>query len=196
MSNNNNSTETTERAVIFQDINTFTRVTEVLYPFSGLDKIDQSTVEHAAQRGSRVHEICEGIMMGLPAMGADAETQPYIDSFMEWWGSGHKIIAMEKRFYDHDLLLTGQVDLIIEEPDKQLSIVDLKTSYRPSKTWPLQGAAYARMARADGYNIQNIKFLHLNKYGKAPKMHVYPDQWDLYAKCLDVYRYFFEKKKK
>lgn len=195
MSSIDASLEATPHGVIFQDISNYTRVTEVLYPFSGLASINPETVKNAGTRGTRVHEICESIMKGLGDWGNDEETKPYVDSFLQWWGDGQKIIEMEKRFYDDSLGITGQVDLIIEEPTG-LSIVDLKTSYKPSKTWPLQGSAYAHMARNNGYDIKEIKFLHLNRYGGPPKMYVYEDQWDMYSKCLDVFNYFFKKKKK
>lgn len=43
----------------------YTRVTEVLYPFSGLSNIKPDILANAARRGTRVHDICEGIMKGL-----------------------------------------------------------------------------------------------------------------------------------
>lgn len=90
-------------------------------------------------------------------------------------------------------MITGQVDMIIES-DQGAVILDLKTSAKPSKTWPLQGSAYAYMARQSGYDIKSIHFLHLNRHGKKPHLYVYDDQFDLFKKCLDVYRHFFGDK--
>ena len=72
-------------------------------------------------------------------------------------------------------------------------IVDLKTSAKPSKTWPLQGSAYAYLARQAGYNISGIHFLHLQRDGYKPDLYVYEDNFDLFKKCLDIYNYFREK---
>jgi hypothetical protein len=58
----------------------YTRVTHVLYPFSGLDKIDPAVVAHAAQRGTKVHKICEAIIQGLGELGVEEETAPYVES--------------------------------------------------------------------------------------------------------------------
>ena len=147
----------------------YLRVTKVLYPFSGLDKIDADIVANAGERGTKVHTICEGIISELGEHGVEDETWGYVESFKKWWSLGHDVIRMEHRFYDDELQITGQVDLILHTPDG-LAIVDLKTSYRPSKTWQAQGSAYAYLAKKAGYDIQKIFFLHLNKHGKEPKL--------------------------
>lgn len=82
--------------------------------------------------------------------------------------------------------------MIIETPDGA-AIVDLKTSAKPSKTWPLQGSAYAYMARKKGYNIQEIQFLHLNKHGDKPTIFKYEDSFETFKKCLDVFNYFYRE---
>jgi len=89
-------------------------------------------------------------------------------------------------------MITGAVDMIIEAPEGAI-ILDLKTSSKPSNTWPLQGSAYAYMARQNGYDIKGIHFLHLNKFGYAPELYVYDDQFELFSKCLDVYKHFWGK---
>lgn len=89
-------------------------------------------------------------------------------------------------------MITGQVDMIIETENGAV-ILDLKTSSKPSKTWPLQGSAYAYMAKKEGYDIKGIHFLHLSKQGLDPHLYVYDDHFDLFSKCLDVYKHFFKK---
>lgn len=170
----------------------YTRVTNILYPFSGLEKINQDIVAHAAERGSRVHKTCEGIMCGLGEMDIDHETVGYVESFKKWWSLGHDIFMMEQRFWDDDLQITGQVDLILNSPDG-LTVLDLKTSSKPSKTWRAQGSAYAYLAKKSGHSIQKIQFLHLNKHGKKPDIHEYPVNDDFFLNIFHVWKYFFQK---
>lgn len=170
----------------------YTRVTNVLYPFSGLEKIDADIVAHAAERGTKVHQICEGIMQGLGELGVDDETRGYVESFKMWWTLGHEIVEMEKRFWDDDLAITGQVDLILKTPEG-LTIVDLKTSSRPSKTWEAQGSAYAYLAKKSGYDIKKIIFLHLNKHGKEPKQYEYPVDDSFFLSIFRTWQHFFQK---
>ncbi len=170
----------------------YKRVTTVLYPFSGLDRLDPNIVAHAADRGTRVHQICEGIIQGLGEIGTDDETRPYVDSFKQWWEKGHKVEAMEQRFWDDDLGITGQVDLILQTPEG-LAIVDLKTSSKPSPTWEAQGCAYAYLAKKAGYDIKKIFFLHLNRAGREPKVYEYPVDDSFFMAILRVFNHFYAK---
>lgn len=170
----------------------YLRVTQVLYPFSGLDHIKPEVLAHAAARGTKVHKICEGIASGLGEYGNDQETQGYVDSFKLWWNTGIDVVEIEKRFWDHKRKITGQIDFIIRTSEG-LAIVDLKTSSKPSKTWAAQGAAYAYLARKAGYKISKIYFLHLNKHGKEPKIYEYPINDSFFFSILVVYLYFYHK---
>jgi len=170
----------------------YTRVTHILYPFSGLDKLDADVVAYAAERGTKVHKICEAIMAGLGEIGVDDETWGYVESFKKWWSLGHDVVMMEQRFWDDDNEITGQVDLIIKTSDG-LAIVDLKTSSRPSKTWPAQGSAYAFLARKANHDIKKIYFLHLNKHGKEPKIYEYDVNDSFFLSILTVWKHFFQK---
>jgi hypothetical protein len=168
----------------------YIRVTTVLYPFSGLDKIDTEIVAHAAQRGTKVHNICEGIICGIGELGVDDETRPYVESFKKWWEKGHDVVMMEQRFWDDDLRITGQVDLIINTPEG-LAIVDLKTSSKPSTTWEAQGSAYAYLAKKAGHDIKKIYFLHLSKVGREAKIYEYPIDDSFFLSIFRVFNHFF-----
>lgn len=161
------------------------RVTEMLYPFSKMQFIDEIVLENAAARGTRVHAICEGIITGVGEWDVEPALQGYVDSFKLWWELGHKVVEIEKRFYCDELMITGQVDLLLQE-DNELVVCDLKTSAQPSKTWPVQGSAYAYLAKAS-----KIKFIKLDRNGKPPKIYDYPVDIPFVKKCLEVYKYFF-----
>lgn len=170
----------------------YVRVTQVLYPFSGLQNINPDVVENAGRRGSRVHKICEGIMSGIGEHDIDEEVWGYVESFKNWWGEGKPVVEVEKRFWCDDHSFTGQVDIILETPDG-MAIVDIKTSSSPSKTWAAQGRAYAYLARKAGYDIKKICFLHLNKHGKAPRILEYSIDDSFFLAILRTYNFFFRK---
>lgn len=172
----------------------YKRVTSILYPFSGLDKIDPEIVAKAGTRGTKVHKIIEGIISGLGELGVDEETRGYIDSFYQWWHSGIDVITMEQRFWDEELSLTGQCDLIINTPDGA-AIVDFKTSYKPSKTWQAQGCAYAYLAKKANYDIKKIYFLHLNKHGNNPKIYEYPVDDSFFLAIYRTWQHFYGENK-
>ena len=172
----------------------YVRVTTILYPFSGLEKIDADIVAHAAERGTKVHKICEGIIEGLGELGVEDETRGYVESFKKWWEKGHEVVEMEKRFWCDELHLTGQVDLIIKTPEG-LAVLDIKTSSKPSLTWPAQGAAYAYLAKNAGYDIKKIFFLHLNKVGREAKIYEYPVDDSFFLAIYKVWQHFYPRGK-
>lgn|SRR5690606_19103913 len=164
----------------------------MLYPFSGLKHIYPEIVAHAAARGTKVHKICEGIVLDLGEIGVDDETSGYVESFKKWYNDQADIIEIEKRFWDDDLQITGQIDFIANTSEGT-AVIDLKTSYNPSKTWPIQGAAYAYLAKKAAYNIKKIYFIHLNKYGKSPHLYEYPVDDELFLSVLRTYNHFYHK---
>jgi hypothetical protein len=170
----------------------YTRVTKILYPFSGLQNIDSDVVANAARRGTKVHKICEGIASGLGEIGVDDEALPYVESFKKWWGDGKDTVFIEQRFWDDELQITGAVDFIISTSHGNI-IVDLKTSSRPSKTWQPQGCAYALLARKSGIPISKIHFVHLSKMGKVPKIHEYEPDDLLFLSILKTYNHFYKE---
>ncbi len=179
-------------AILQKSRENYLRVTEVLYPFSGLQSINPEIVENAGRRGTKVHKICEAIVLGLGEIGVDEETWGYVESFKKWWEKGQEVVLMEHRFWDDTYFFTGQVDFIIRVGD-ELVIVDIKTSSKPSKTWAAQGAAYAYLAKNSGYDIKKIFFLHLNKHGKEPKLYEYQIDDTFFLGILRTFKHFFYK---
>lgn len=168
----------------------YLRVTKVLWPFAGLDHIDPAVLSKAAERGTKVHRICEGIISGLGEFGVDEETAPYVESFKQWWNLGHEVFLMEERFFCDKYKITGQVDLILKTEDG-LVLVDLKTSRKPSKSWQAQGSAYVYLAREAGFDVKKVFFLHLSREGKAPKLLEYDPDPSFFLSVLTVYNHFY-----
>jgi hypothetical protein len=173
----------------------YTRVTTVLNPFSGLDKVDPKVLSHAAERGTKVHKICEGIMAGLGEFGVDDETAGYVESFKKWWGEGRYVLSIERRFYCDELQLTGQIDLIYVNGGGECCILDLKTSSRVSPTWRAQGCAYAYLAQTNGIDVHRVQFLHLRRDGRDPTLIEYDPEPEFFAEVFRVYKHFFSKEK-
>jgi len=170
----------------------YLRVTTILYPFSGLSHVNPDVLAYAANRGTKVHKICEAIALGLGEIGVDEETKGYVDSFKIWWEKGVDFVEIEKRLYCDTLEITGQMDFIIKDIDG-LAIVDLKTSSKPSKTWKAQGCAYAYLAKVAGYDIKHIYFCHLKKNGTIPKIYEFSIDDSFFLAILTTYKHFFQK---
>ncbi len=172
-------------------LNDYLRVTEVLYPFSGLDKVPEHILKAAAERGSLVHAFCDAHISGIGVPEINESLKGYYDSFLLWAEDKH-FLEKPDRFYDDVTGVTGECDAIYKE-ENELVLVDFKTSTKEGKTWPLQGAAYVNMALHVGYDIHKIQFIKLCKQGKFPKVFYYDYQkyLPIWHMCLQVYKEFF-----
>lgn len=169
----------------------YDRVTKILFPFSGLASVDPDILNRAADRGTRVHKICEGIMSGLGKFEDGDDVSGFVQSFEHWWNEGQEVIEIEKRFWCDYQQITGQVDMIVDTPEG-LAIFDIKTSYKPSKTWPAQGSAYYYLSTKSGLPIKKVYFLHLSRDGSYPKIYEYPAESTFFLDILRVYNHFFK----
>jgi len=176
----------------------YERVTNVLYPFSGYGAIDPIILQRAADRGTKAHTAIESYLSGTGLWDADEQSLLYLESAKKFWGEGYYITCMEKRFYDERLLITGQCDLIIKTESGNV-LLDWKTSSKENKTWKMQGAAYANMAMEDGFHIDEVWFVKLDKLGKQPEIFRYKEilkDYALFLKCYEIYNEFFKNCKK
>lgn len=187
----------------------YLKVTQVLHPFSGLGMINKDILQNAAERGSVVHFFCDCIASQLGTFGVEEKVAKYarnaehttkelekvngcLESFEKWYDSKKVFkFLFIKRLYDEELKLTGETDMLYESPEG-LTLLDVKTSCAESKTWRLQGSAYAHLLRLVGVDVKRIEFLKLSKTGSYPKSFFYEENFPLFKAHYDAYKYSFE----
>jgi hypothetical protein len=186
----------------------YLRVTDILYPFSGLKDIDQEILKNAADRGTVVHKICDSILLGHGTIGLEELVQEYcrnpehvvkekekveflVKSFEKWF-VGKDFLKKPERFYDDDLLLTGECDLVYNDNGKTV-LVDLKTPVKESKSWLLQGSAYSYLSKKEKYHIDRIEFIQLSRTGGKAKVFTYEENFPLFLSVLNTYKYFYSE---
>lgn len=180
-----------------KDRSKYLRVTDILSPFTGIDKINPDILKACQDRGTLVHSECEGIIKGFERSNISPYVSGYVESFKKWWGDGMEVLTIEERFYNDELQITGQVDLIIKDSEKRIILVDLKTSAKPQKSWPLQLAAYGMLA-SQKFPIEKALIVRLNKDGSHPEVidnWCHMTGWPAFVACCQVYRYFYSPKK-
>lgn len=168
----------------------YLRVTEVLSMFSDFSMVDPDVMQKAKDRGTEVHRQCDNVMLEY-SWDTDSAYRGYLQSF-KLWAKGRTFIPKPGRFYDDEMMVSGELDGIYETPEG-LVLIDIKTSLRESKTWKLQTSAYSYMAKKHGFDIHRIEVLKLDKEGKPPKVYLYEENIELFKKALELYRYFNEK---
>lgn len=180
----------------------YPRVSEIISPFTRKDyeNISLETLVHAAERGTKVHAYCTGIALGEWVPEIEEECKPYVESFQKWFSENVKTtIAVEEATYDDELMFKSNgFDMIVQIKDSEEHVlIDLKTSANPSKSWPIQLAAYHHLVNLHGYDITSVANIHLKKSGAIGKevnaaMDVSKD-WEIFKQALNLYNHFIRK---
>lgn len=179
----------------------YPRVTEVLRAYTTYDKVAKPILEKAAERGSSVHALCAGIAKGawIPDGMIGEELLGYVASFRKWAEAQvAKFIVIEKRYMDDDHRYSGQLDFVVLGTDDQLYLVDLKTSARPQKTYPVQMAAYNNLLQKHKIEVKGAMLVYLNKDGEFPEVDLIEDmttELRVFLSALDCWHYFNKGKK-
>jgi len=128
-----------------------------------------------------------------------ALVKPMVESFEAWLKiiecmddesfTVRKFLPKPDRFYDNELMITGECDFIYEDHMGRLVLADLKTPTSESSSWMLQGSAYSWLAKKAGYEIDIIEFVQLSRKGSSPKIYHYKEDFELFRSHLNVYRY-------
>lgn len=120
---------------------------------------------NAAIRGTKIHAHCTAYLKGLWIPEIEEEYEPYVKCFMNWADENvESLIHSNIRLYDDTFKFTGEFDCIVKLKDsKKIALIDIKTSASPSKSWPIQLAAYNHLCCKNDYNIDTSYIIHLKK---------------------------------
>lgn len=95
-------------------------------------EIDESTLNAAADRGTKVHKAVEAINNGIEAK-VEAAIMPYIIAYNKWLDdSKATVIGSEIRLGCPDY--AGTVDALVEFGEGQYALIDIKTAESVKKT--------------------------------------------------------------
>jgi hypothetical protein len=170
----------------------YSRVTEILSPYSSYDMILPSVLEKAAERGKKIHALCE--LYARDGIQVPTEYDQYVNAFVKWFDREvHEVHGLEARLYCKTFEITGQFDMYVKLNDGGDYIIDIKTCAAKQDSWPLQLAAYQYLF---GQNREGLMprraVLHLKKTGKYDFYEYTNDEkdQDLFMSALKLHRYF------
>ena len=161
---------------------------------------DIPAVEHAANRGTMVHDYCRKRAQRIFISKIDPECAGYVMSFDRWFEAMvDEVLFTEKEFIHPVYQYVGHPDLavILRGARKAGALIDLKTPIQRQRIWAGQLAAYLDLVWHGGYKdrIKKAGSLQLDPDGRMAKMVWYQDSFtqDLHAflNLMNGYRYFF-----
>lgn len=171
----------------------YTRVTQILGAFSGMEAIPKDIFQAACERGTLVHDHIDAYIEELPSLEIPSHIEGYMQSF-KIWASNKAFVKKPDRLYCDELMITGEIDAIYEERG-HLVLVDFKTSVKEGCTWKHQASAYSYLLKKTGIPIIRTEFVKLDKKGVEPRVYEYEEDMETFRKIYEVYNLFFKNKK-
>lgn len=174
-------------------------VSEIMKPLSSAhyEKIDEETLNKAAERGTAVHEAVESYLL-FGVEDINPCWQGYFNGFKEWIDSNDVVpVATEYRIYHKALAYAGTADCPCYVNGK-LTIVDWKTTSVISKMLTrVQLEAYAKAFESHGIKFEQKIIVQATKDGKFREV-VYGandiESWKVFGELLDIHRYIKNNK--
>lgn len=157
--------------------------------------INQTVMDRAADRGTRVHKVTEALDKYGEAE-CDDDILPYLQAYLEF-RKKHKCEwqHIEKAMYHPDLLYAGTLDRI-GTMDGENVILDIKTTSQiHTVSVTAQLTLYQMMAEANGMKVDALYVLQLKKDGKFTLKEIIPDS-DLADACLILHSRLVKRKRK
>ncbi len=174
------------------------RVTEVLKPFTTYQNVPPNILENACVRGTTVHSLCGALAKGawLDLGTIDEDYVGYIKSFLAWFVHVDEVLVVEKRYSNQ--IYTGQIDFICKMKDGRTALVDLKTSSKPQKTYPLQMCAYKNLLSHHNVEVDCAIIVYLDRSAKDPTLDTiefFEEYNSVWQAALTCWQYFHKRKK-
>lgn len=179
----------------------FTRVSAIPSQWHLLGRVNEELLRERSEFGTRMHVHFADYLTCSPMQEMTEVEKLCFQSFLGWFDRMNpEVIAVEKRFYNEPLMVTGCVDAIFRLPhEDKLVIVDWKTTSQPSHiTWPLQAAFYMMLAKQDGEFDMGDRaiFVQVDKEGGIAKSYEYIYNQNMINTCvstLNSYKYLESK---
>lgn len=175
----------------------YARVSQILSIFQAYSQVRPEKLKKAQDIGTHIHTAIEEYFDGT-FYALTGQLDLYFSSFLKWVeNQDFKILMVEKRFYDHELRITGRIDLLADI-NGEVTLIDFKTgSWAHREIWKLQATFYRYLiGMSEEYDFQppnKFIFVQLQKDGSAPiayEMTYEPSDWNVCESALTCYQYF------
>jgi hypothetical protein len=166
-------------------------VTQVLGSLESLEGIPSGVLEHARQRGQRVHEAMALLVRDdLDWSSLDPELVPYVMGGKRFLDeSGAVVIASELRMACSKIRCAGTLDLLIEWKNAE-GIVDFKATAAVPRTVGPQTAAYDRLYQSMfGGRARKRYCVQLKPGDYSVHALTDPTDWSVFQSALNIHHW-------
>ena len=191
----------------------YTRISDISSAYAGYSKIPKEFLDNAASRGTLVHNIIRDILRDIPVDESEWDhdgksVKGYVDSFRRFWNHDWNILAIEQRYNESDLKISGEMDLLAEI-DGKVTLIDWKCTAKTGKHWKIQGSGYTAICEKPHFilhddnteewcnpiHIDRVWFVRLESIGISPDIVEIEPNIDLFLSAFELYQEFFKNQK-
>jgi len=172
-------------------------VTQALSPFIDWSQVSPERLEHAGQRGTKIHAYNAAYLLGLWLPKIESECQGYFDSFRYFADARiDRVFAVEKEVICHCFGYVGHVDFVgILKDEIGIAILDWKSPIVEGSTWRAQLAAYKHAYECEEGKeiVTRVGSIMLDPNGKPAKMVDYKESiadFAAFVAALTAFKYF------
>lgn len=177
----------------------YIRVSSILSIFQAYAHVDREKLRKAQETGTDIHAAIKSYFEDT-FEPVEFRKFAYMESFLKWEQVVDlEPIVVEKRFFDENFMLTGQIDLLANLGGKPY-LIDFKTgSWAHPEIWKLQGTFYRWLIKQHNYMGNDLPvpdkflFVQLIKDGSAPILYEFDydhNDWEVCMCAVRCYRYF------
>lgn len=145
---------------------TYLRVSEILARLQSFPKDEEALARRDAKGliGTNVHKAILDDAEGLfPLLETEREAA-YFGSYLIWKKKERPAFKMQvPRLYCHELMITGEIDGLVQGAMRHPYLIDWKCSYKPDpEIWNMQAHFYWYLLKVNGLDIcDNMKWVNL-----------------------------------
>jgi hypothetical protein len=167
-------------------------VTQILAPHSGLEFVDRSVLEAAAEFGNHVHAACHLYnleRLDWPAL--DPELRPFVQAWMKFLeDTGAVVLDSERRVFSKRHGFAGTLDARVAW-GRSNRLVDIKSTGGVPRTVGPQTAAYAEALHEEtGERLRDRYCVHLAHDGRYTLHRLAdPRDWQVFKAALVLYHW-------
>jgi PD-(D/E)XK nuclease superfamily protein len=194
----------------------YIRVSEILGRLQDFSGIDEGVLENKAKIGTNVHQaIVEDTIGDFPILKCD-RAAAYFGSYEIWKKKENPRFKIQvPRLYDNDLMITGEIDGLIETTRFNLPVlIDWKCSASANEDiWNMQAHFYLYLLKQNNIDVCKDKMIWINLRAKkayvdggpegksikyyplAPKIYEFSYNDQVLSRCVDEAIKAWEEKK-
>lgn len=173
----------------------YLRVSEILARLQDFSSIDPAVMDNKQKIGTNVHEsILRDSVGDFPFLETE-RAAAYFGSYMIWKKKNSPVYRLQvPRLYCNGLMITGEIDALIDNGHGDPMLVDWKCSASANEEiWNMQAHFYSYLLEVNGLKISRMTWVNLRERKVKEKGDLGEDILRYAAAAPKIYEFHFNE---